>query len=260
MPSIQTETIIILTINQGVLYCNSGAACTTAVADAALYLIISVFRHFTTAQLGARTGDPAKWTSTRNTIREIGHNPSGHVVGVIGLGRIGYLVAQKARFGLNACIAYHDVVRAAPEHEKLIEATYYDDLDSMLAVSDCIVVCMPYFGEKVMTKEKFAKCKKGSRFVIVSRGQLMDENALVEALESGHISAAGLDVYENEPHVSPELLHMQNVTMLPHCAGGSVESTAGFERLCVENLEAYFDNKGTLTAVNPEARDKVDRE
>lgn len=239
---------------KGILYCNSGAACTTAVADAALYLILSVFRHFTTAQLGARTGDPATWTNTRNTIRKIGHNPSGHTVGIVGLGRIGYLVAQKAYFGLNTRIIYHDVVRAPSDAENLIGASYYNDLDDMLAVSDCIVICMPYFGTKVMTREKFARCKKGARFVIVSRGQLMDEMALVDALKSGQISAAGLDVYENEPHVSPELLEMKNVTMMPHCAGGSVESTAGFERLCVENLQAYFETGRALTPVNPEVQ------
>jgi len=220
------------------------------VADAALYLILSVFRHFTTAQLGARTGNPTTWTRTRNTIREIGHNPSGHTIGIIGLGRIGHLVAQKAYFGLNTHIAYHDVMRAPLDTENEIKATYHPNLDTLLATSDCIVVCMPYFGTKLMTAARFAQCKPGARFVIVSRGQLMDEAALIDALRTGHISAAGLDVYENEPHVSPELLDMQNVTMLPHCAGGSVESTAGFERLCVENIEAFFGSGVALTPVN----------
>jgi lactate dehydrogenase-like 2-hydroxyacid dehydrogenase len=238
----------------GILYCNSGAACTLAVADAALYLVISVFRHFTIAQFGAKTGNPQTWSKTRNRIREIGHNPEGHTVGVVGLGRIGYLVAKKIFLGLGANIVYHDVQRKSQEEEQLLQAQYFASLDDMLAVSDCVVVCAPYFGEKIMKAEQFAKCKTGARFVIVSRGQLMDEAALVDALKSGHLSAAGLDVYENEPNVHPELAAMDNVAMMPHCAGGSIESTMGFERLSMENIESFFATGKALTPVNPEAQ------
>ena len=237
----------------GVFYCNSGAACSLAVADAALYLVISVFRHFTIAQLGARSGEPTTWTKTRNRIREIGHNPEGHTVGVVGMGRIGYLVAKKVFFGLGTKIVYHDVQRRPSVEEELIQAEYFHELHDMLAVSDCVVMCMPYFGHKVMKAEQFAKCKQGARFVIVSRGQLMDETALVDALKAGHLSGAGLDVYENEPHVHPELLKMENVTLMPHCAGGSIESTGGFEKLCLDNIEAFFSTGKPLTPVNPDA-------
>ncbi|KAJ9607115.1 hypothetical protein H2200_008187 [Cladophialophora chaetospira] len=239
---------------KGILYCNSGAACTLAVADAALYLVISVFRHFTIAQFGAKTGNPLTWSKTRNRIREIGHNPQGHTVGVVGLGRIGHLVAKKVYFGLGCKIVYHDVERKS-RVEAEIHAQYFELLDEMLAVSDCVVVCAPYFGKQIMGAEQFAKCKRGARFVIVSRGQLMDETALVEALRSGHLSAAGLDVYQNEPDVHPELVKMENVTMMPHCAGGSIESTTGFERLCMENIESFFSAGKALTPVNPEAQD-----
>ena len=186
-------------------------------------------------------------------MRQLGHNPKDHTIGIVGMGRIGYLVAQKVFFGLGAKIAYHDVQRKTPAEEEAVQAEFFPQLENMLAVSDCVVVCMPYFGKKVMMAEQFAKCKRGSRFVIVSRGQLMDEAALVDALKSGHISAAGLDVYENEPHVHPDLTDMENVTMMPHCAGGSVESTAGFEKLCLDNLESYFKEGKVLTPVNPEA-------
>ncbi|ETI27783.1 hypothetical protein G647_00232 [Cladophialophora carrionii CBS 160.54] len=161
-----------LLTERGILYCNSGAACTLAVADAALYLVISVFRHFTLAQLGAKTGDPKTWTRRRNRIREIGRNPQRHTVGIVGLGRIGHLVAKRFYFGLGAHVVYYDVQRRSREAEQLINARYFDSLDDLLAVSDCMVVAAPYFSKQIMTADEFAKRKKGARFVIVSRGAI----------------------------------------------------------------------------------------
>ncbi|EXJ63885.1 hypothetical protein A1O7_00220 [Cladophialophora yegresii CBS 114405] len=241
-----------LLTERGILYCNGGAACTLAIADAALYLVISVFRHFSLAQFGAKTSDPQTKSKTQNRLREISHNPENHTVRVVSLGRIGYLVAKKVYFGLGAHVVYHDVQRRSREDEQLIQAEYFDSLNDMLAVSDCVVVAAPYFGKHIMAADHFAKCKRGARFVIVSRGQLMDEAALVEALKSGQLFASSLDVYENEPNVHPELVKMDNVIIMPHCAGGSVESTTGFERLCMENVESFFSTGKAVTPVNPE--------
>jgi lactate dehydrogenase-like 2-hydroxyacid dehydrogenase len=85
-------------------------------------------------------------------------------------------------------------------------------LDELLAISDCVVLATPFGGSKLITKETLARFKKGSKFVNIARGSLVDESALVDALKSGHLSAAGLDVHENEPNVNKDLTQMRNVT------------------------------------------------
>lgn len=109
-------------------------------------------------------------------------------------------------------IYYQDLYRKPVEQEKAIDASFCQTLDELLAVADCTVLATPFGGSKLVTKETLAKFKKGSKFVNVARGTLVDEAALVDALKSGHLSAVGLDVHENEPHVNKELAKMRNVT------------------------------------------------
>lgn len=109
-------------------------------------------------------------------------------------------------------IYYQDIFRKSPELEKAIDASYCESLDELLAIADCIVLATPFGGAKLINKETLAKFKKGSKFVNIARGKLVDEPALVDALKSGHLSAAGLDVFDNEPQVHLELTKMRNVT------------------------------------------------
>ena len=178
------------------------------------------------------------------------HNPEGHSLGIVGMGNIGYLLAKKAYHGLGMRIQYYDIRRRPQDQESLIEAKYFDTLDGLLADSDCIVVCVPFGGEKMFDAAKFATMKKGARFINVARGPLHDEAALAEALKSGHLSAAGLDVQEKEPEVHPELVKLPNVTLTPHNAGATVETTIGFEKLAMDNVEAFFNTGKGLTPVN----------
>ncbi|KAF2707097.1 hypothetical protein K504DRAFT_492645 [Pleomassaria siparia CBS 279.74] len=134
--------------------------------------------------------------------------------------------------------------------EDEVKATFYEDLDDMLAVSDCVVLATPFFGEKLITGPRLSKFKKGSRFVNIARGTLVDENALVDVLKSGHIFAAGLDVHENEPHVHPEFCKMRNVSLTCHNAGGSWDTASGFESLAMQNIEAFLLEGKALTPVN----------
>ncbi|KAF3038771.1 hypothetical protein E8E11_007100 [Didymella keratinophila] len=131
-------------------------------------------------------------------------------------------------------ILYHDLVRKSKDQENAVHATFYEDLDDMLAIADC----------------RLQKFKEGSRFVNIARGTLVDESALVEALQSGHLFAAGLDVHENEPHVNQELCQLRNVTMTCHNAGGAYETASGFERLAMENIESFLLKGEALTPVN----------
>jgi lactate dehydrogenase-like 2-hydroxyacid dehydrogenase len=117
-------------------------------------------------------------------------------------------------------IYYQDLYRKSAEQEKAIGASFCETLDELLAVADCVVLATPFGGSKLITKETLAKFKKGSKFVNIARGTLVDEAALVDALKSGHLSAVGLDVHENEPNVNKELTKMRNVTyVLFRCRG-----------------------------------------
>ena len=145
---------------------------------------------------------------------------------------------------------YHDIARKSDDVERAVNATFYEKLDDMLAVADCTVVATPFFGEKLITAERLQKFKKGSRFVNIARGTLVDEDALVDALKSGHIFAAGLDVHANEPRVHPEFTKMRNVTLTCHNAGGAWDTASGFESLAMENIQAFLLDGKALTPVN----------
>jgi lactate dehydrogenase-like 2-hydroxyacid dehydrogenase len=171
-------------------------------------------------------------------------------LGIIGLGKIGYRIAQKAQTAFGMKILYNDIARMSPEMERSVDAQFFDQLDDMLATADCIVLATPFAGEKVLNRDKIAKMKPGSRLVNIARGKLVDEEALVSALESGTIVAAGLDVHYDEPHVNPKLARMTNVELLTHIAGSSVESHVGFERIGMENIQSFFDTGKAISPVN----------
>lgn len=109
-------------------------------------------------------------------------------------------------------IFYHDLYRKSREQEHAVDASFCESLAELLAVADCVVLATPFGGSQLITKQTLAKFKKGSKFINIARGSLVDEIALVDALKSGHLSAAGLDVHENEPNVNKDLAQMRNVT------------------------------------------------
>jgi lactate dehydrogenase-like 2-hydroxyacid dehydrogenase len=234
----------------GITYCNGARASSEAVADMAIWHILSVFRNLIWSAEAAKSGDVEQWKLAHKHQQDTAFNPRGRSLGIIGLGNIGYTIAQKAWLGFGMNVLYHDIARKSEEQEKAVIATFYENLDDMLAVADCTVVATPFFGEKLITAQRLQKFKKGSRFVNIARGTLVDEDALVEALKSGHIFAAGLDVHANEPHVHPEFTKMRTVTLTCHNAGGAWDTAAGFERLAMENIEAFLKDGKALTAVN----------
>jgi len=236
--------------DSGIIYCNSASACTESVADAAIWLMLSTFRGFTESALAARSLDVDRYNDCHKTLPSRTHNPSGHALGIIGLGKIGYRIAWKAHHAFNMRIVYNDVVRMPLDVENDIGAEYLPNLDDMLAASDCVVIATPFSGKKVLNAEKMAKMKSGCRLVNIARGKLIDEEALIAALNSGHITAAGLDVHYDEPNVNPKLAKMENVEMLTHIAGGSIESHVGFERIGMENILSYFETGKAINPVN----------
>lgn len=240
----------LLTRSKGVIYCNAASACTESVADAAIWLIVSTFRLFSWSALAARSGDPAQFVDANRNLGTVSRNPTGHTLGIVGFGRIGRRVAEKAYKSMGMKIIYNDVVRLPANLEKPTQAVYYKDLHAMLGEADCVVLAAPFSGAPILNEKALKSMKKGLRFINIARGKLVDEEALVKALNDGTIGAAGLDVHYDEPNVHKELIKMRNVEVLSHNAGASLDSHMGFESLGMENILAFHESGQALTTVN----------
>jgi len=201
--------------------------------------------------MAARSNDTAQFLDAHKNATATAHNPRGHTLGVVGLGNIGYTIAKKAYAAFGMKIAYFDLYPKSQEQEAAIGATLYKSLDDMLAVSDCVVLATPGQGDKKLIDAAcLKKFKAGSRLVNIARGSLVDEEAVADAIESGHLFAAGLDVHLDEPNVNPRLAKLRQVTLTCHNAGGAVETNVGFEALSMQNAEAVVLGKDPLTPVN----------
>lgn len=241
---------------RGIWYANSAGAPDEAVADTALYMILSVFRNFTHQQLAARTADPAIFTQTTKLIGNISHNPGGHVLGIVGLGSISKKLVKRAQV-IGMDVRYYDVVRQSEEEERRLGVTYHESLESLLEVADCVSLHTPLNAHTrhLINAETIAKMKDGARLVNTARGEVVDEEALVAALKSGKIAAVGLDVHYNEPQVNKELVEMKNATLTTHNGGGAVETRVNFELGSMKNILAVVGPNGEyqgepLTPVN----------
>lgn len=146
-------------------------------------------------------------------------------------------------------VVYHDVVRLE-EREREVGAGWCATLEELLGRSDCVILATPFSGDVLLSGKEFGQFKRGARLVNIARGKLVDEEALVDALDDGVLSAAGLDVHAGEPHVNKTLAEKTNVMMLSHTAGASVESHVGFERLGMENLLGWLE-KGEAGLISP---------
>ncbi|KAI0476358.1 D-isomer specific 2-hydroxyacid dehydrogenase [Xylariaceae sp. FL0804] len=235
---------------KGVVYCNAAAACTESVADAGLWLILSTFRLFSWSGPAARSCDPARFADANRNLAAATRNPQRHVLGIIGFGRIGRRIAEKAHRALEMRIVYNDVARLPAALERDTAAAFEPDVGALLAAADCVVVATPFGGDRLLGADLLGRMKPGGRLVNIARGKLIDEAALVAALRSGQVGAAGLDVHENEPHVNPELASMRNVEVLSHNAGASLDSHIGFERLGMENITSFLAKGRAVSPVN----------
>jgi lactate dehydrogenase-like 2-hydroxyacid dehydrogenase len=234
----------------GIVYCNGATASSEAVADMAIWHILSVFRNITWSAMAAKSLNSAVWCEAHRHVPETAHNPRGHIVGIVGLGNIGYTIARKAHAAFGVRIFYHDLYRKSEGQEAAVGATFCSTVEKLVSVADCIVLATPFEGRKLVTAELLRKFKEGSRFVNVARGPLVDEEALADALDSGRIFAAGLDVHAEEPQVNERLGRMKNVSITCHNAGGAVETRVGFERLAMENVKRVLNGEDALTPVN----------
>ncbi|KAL4884252.1 hypothetical protein BJY04DRAFT_206064 [Aspergillus karnatakaensis] len=234
----------------GILYCNGALASSESVADMTLFLILAVFRNLAWSHQAAISQNPRRFLDAHQNSPLTARNPSGHSLGIIGLGAIGLTIAKKVYAAFGMKILYHDLFRKSEDVEKSVGATFYDNLDSLLGDADCVIVATPFAGKTLLTAEKFAKFKRGSRFVNIARGSLVDEEALLGAIEDGTLVGVGMDVHANEPNVHPRLASNPKVMMMSHNAGGTVDTHIGFERLAMENIEGFFARGKAVTPVN----------
>lgn len=203
----------------------------------------------TASALAARSCSPTRWIDAHNHVPTISHNPSKHTLGIIGLGNIGFAIAEKAHLALGMKILYTDILRKPPAREAQVNATYFPDMATMLPYCDCVLLATPA-GPPLLTASTISLLPRGARIVNIARGSLIDETALADALDRGHIDAAGLDVHAAEPRVNARLARMDSVMLTCHTGGGSVETNIGFERLSMVNCEAVLNGGKPLTAVN----------
>lgn len=188
---------------KGVWYCNGAGGATTATADMALFLILAAYRYTTFCEHQLRTIGSADYFAVEDVCNG-SYDPNGGILGVIGLGEIGTAAATRAR-ALGMSIHYFNRTRK-PEAEKALGgAEYHKDLESLLRISDCVLVACPHSQEThhLLNKETFKLMKKGGRVVNIARGKVIDEDALVDALEDGMISSVGLDVFHDEYVLGP---------------------------------------------------------
>ena len=180
----------------------------------------------------------------------------GKTLGIVGFGRIGRAVARRAR-GFGMKILYADAMRAAEELEREAGAEYVE-LDRLLAESDFVTVHVPLLPSTrhLISTPQFARMKPSAFLINTSRGPVVDEAALVAALDAKQIAGAALDVFENEPKVHPGLLGRKNAVLTPHIASASLETRTKMAMIAAENAVALFDGRRPPNALNPEALEK----
>ena len=217
------------------------------VADLAFALILSTARRITELDQFVKDGN---WKPTTNYREIYGKDVHSTTLGIIGMGRIGEAIARRAKFGFNMDVLYFNRNRK-PEAEEKYGAEYCD-LTSLLTRADYIVLVTPLTPEtfQIIGKEEFKLMKKSAVFINISRGQTVDEQALIQALQNGEIHGAGLDVFEKEP-VDPDnpLLQMSNVVTVPHIGSATARTEAAMAMRAAENLVAVLRGKEPIDPV-----------
>lgn len=238
---------------KGITVTNTPNVLTEDTADMTMALILAVPRRLVQ---GARVlmDKPGEWEGWSPTWM-LGRRIWGKRIGIIGMGRIGTAVARRAKaFGLS--IHYHNRKRVNPATEDELEATYWDSLDQMLARVDIVSVNCPSTPATfhLLSARRLALLQPTSYVVNTARGDIIDEDALVQALRTGKIAGAGLDVFENEPAVNPKLVKLANegkVVLLPHTGSATIEGRIDMGDKVIINIRTYFDGHRPPNRVLP---------
>lgn len=224
-------------VRRGVVVSNTPDVLTDDTADLAIYLMLAAARRTGEGERLVRAGGWDGWRPTQL----LGTRVSGKTLGVIGMGRIGRAVAQRARHGFGMTIRYHN----RSELERSVTeplAAQARTLEDLLQESDFVSLHVPASEETsgLVSSERLAAMKSGSILVNTARGDIVDEDALADALAQGHLAAAGLDVHREEPRVNPRLARLENVVLLPHLGSATLETREAMGLRALDNLSDYF--------------------
>ena len=232
----------------GIMVTNTPDVLTETTADFAFALMMAAARRVVEAHAFVHSGKWQKWLIDLLVGQDVHHK----TIGIFGLGRIGVAMARRAR-GFSMNVLYCDSAQAAPEIERELGARKVVKAE-LLREADFVSLHVPFMPETqgLIGAAELAIMKPTSILVNTSRGPVVDESALADALERRQIAAAGLDVFEQEPKVHPKLLELDNVTLAPHIASASVDTRRRMSIMAVENAIAALEGKRPANLLNPE--------
>ena len=237
----------------GVVGTNTPDVLTETTADFGFALMMAAARRMAEGEHFLRAGKWRNWSYDMFAGGEV----HGSQLAILGMGRIGQGIARRGAHGFGMRVIYHNRSRLAPELEAECQARYVSKQE-LLAEADHLVLVLPYSAAShhAIGAAELAQMKPTATLTNIARGGIVDDAALARALKAGQIAAAGLDVFEGEPQVHPELLGCTNVVLTPHIASATVKTRLAMAHLAADNLIAFLDGRGALTPVNhpPELR------
>jgi len=233
----------------GVMATNTPDVLTDTTADFGFALLMATARRITESEHWVRAGEWKKWSIVNNPLGMDVHHST---IGIIGMGRIGQGIAKRALgFGMN--VIYHNRSRLSEADEKACSAKYVSK-EELLRTADHVVLVLPYTAENhhTIAAKEIALMKPTATLINIARGGIVDDLALAQALKNKSIFAAGLDVFEGEPNVNPELLKLNNVVLAPHIASSTEKTRRAMVDLAIENLRQALDGKKPPSLINAE--------
>ena len=244
-------------VQAGVQGTNAPDVLTETTADFGFALLMATARRVTESGHYLRAGQWTKWSYDMFAGSEV----HGSTLGIIGMGRIGQGIAKRGAHGFGMQVIYHNRSRLSPALEAECKASYVSK-EELLRTADHVVLVLPYTPENYHTigAAEIALMKPSATLINIARGGIVDDAALAQALKAQRIAAAGLDVFEGEPKVHPDLLTVPNVVLTPHIASATVATRRAMAQLAADNLVAVLGGQAPLTPVNtPDAAAKAQR-
>jgi glyoxylate reductase len=231
---------------RGIRVSNTPDVLTEDTADIFLALILSAARGLGEGERIVRAGGWTGWSPTNL----LGRTLTGKALAIVGMGRIGLALARRAR----ACgmrIHYHNRRRLDPATEAETGATWWPELDPLLEAADVVALCCPYTPEThhLLDARRLGLMKRDAFLINAARGAIVEEDALLDALEGGRIAGAGFDVYPREPEVNPRLVALPNVTLLPHLGSATIETRIAMGEKLIANIVAWSRGEALLDPV-----------
>ena len=234
----------------GVMVTNTPDVLNETTADFGWTLLMAATRRVSESEHFLRAGEWKKWRYDDFLSADV----HGSSLGIIGMGRIGQAIARRS-IGFNMKVVYHNRSRLAPALEAAANHAQYLDMHKLLRTADHVILALPYSpaSHHLIGAEQLALMKPTATLVNIARGGIVDDVALIDALKSGTIAAAGLDVFENEPAFHPDFLKLKNVVLTPHIGSASLPTRRAMAYLAADNLIAALTGQRPPNLLNAEA-------